>query len=302
MSKQNKGLIMTLLAGICWGISGVSGQFLMAQGVHVNLLTSLRLLVSGTILLTVLLRRDREKLLLMLKDKTTLLGVGLFSLFGLGLNQFAYLQAIRHTNAGTATVLQYMAPVILLVFVCWREHRLPKWVEGLAITLAVLGTIIMATHGHWSNLAITPIGLFWGIFSAFTYVAYMTLPIALIHQWGSLAVIGLGMVMGGVVFPILTQAWRESSQLSLQTLPAYLGIIGVGTIIAYTLFLKGVSLIGPVKASLLASIEPVAAVFFALILIGERFYLIDLWGMGMIILAVLLISWQELKKQGNNGQ
>ena len=45
MSKQLKGSLMVITAGIAWGISGVSGQYLMSHGVNVNLLTSLRLLL-----------------------------------------------------------------------------------------------------------------------------------------------------------------------------------------------------------------------------------------------------------------
>ena len=50
MSKQLKGSLMVITAGIAWGVSGVSGQYLMAHGVNVNLLTSLRLLLSGILL------------------------------------------------------------------------------------------------------------------------------------------------------------------------------------------------------------------------------------------------------------
>lgn len=84
----------------------------------------------------------------------------------------------------------------------------------------------------------------------------------MIKTWGSLIVIGLAMLMGGVVFPIVTRAWRYPLMLTAGNLVALIGIIGIGTIFAYTFFLKGASLIGPVKATLLASIEPVASVFF----------------------------------------
>ena len=79
------------------------------------------------------------------------------------------------------------------------------------------------------------------------------------------------------------------------------GIILIGTILAYTLFLKGASLVGPVKSSLLAAVEPISAVFFAFAIMHERFYLIDFAGMAMILIAVLLISLKDLvleKKKG----
>ena len=62
MSKTLKGSLMVITAGIAWGFSGVSGQYLMAHGVNVNLLTSLRLLLSGILLTASVFFRQRDKL------------------------------------------------------------------------------------------------------------------------------------------------------------------------------------------------------------------------------------------------
>lgn len=144
------------------------------------------------------------------------------------------------------------------------------------------------------NLALSPVGLFWGLFSAVTYTLYMLLPIKLIQEWGSLLVIGLGMLLGGLVFSLVSQSWQYNPQFQANNLLAYVGLIIVGSVFAYTSFLKGVSLIGAVKGSLLASIEPIAAVFFSVTLMKEIFYPIDFLGMLLIILAVLIISIKDL--------
>ena len=65
-------------------------------------------------------------------------------------------------------------------------------------------------------------------------------------------------------------------------------------------FLRGASIVGPVKSSLLASIEPISAVFFAFMIMGDIFYPVDFLGMAMILLAVTIISLKDLmleKKQ-----
>ena len=67
-----------------------------------------------------------------------------------------------------------------------------------------------------------------------------------------------------------------------------------GIIFSYTVFLKCTSLIGPVKSSLLASIEHISAVFFAFFLMKESFYVIVLIGIAMILIAVSLISLKDL--------
>ena len=294
MAEKRLGTLITLIAGIAWGLSGVSGQYLMSRGVSVDMITSLRLLVSGFFLVGLAYATVKEQLLAVLKDKNALLGISIFAMLGLVLNQTAYLQAIYHTNAGTATVLQYLCPILVLAYTCLKDRQVPTGTDIISILLAIVGTFLIATHGQLNELSITPIGLFWGIFSAFTYALYIILPGKLIRLYGSMVVIGLGMLMGGIVVTLGVQTWKQSLPLDTGTTFGLLGIVGVGTIFAYTAFLKGVSLVGPVNGSLLASIEPIASVFFAVWLVNEQFYTIDFVGMLLILLAVLLISLKDL--------
>ena len=122
MKKSFKGTVLVVLAAIAWGISGVSGQFLMKQGISVYLLTSLRLLISGLLLIGVVIWQQPQQIKAILEDKKVLVGIFGFSICGLLLNQFSYLQAIHYTNAGTATVLQYMAPVLVLTIICFKNR------------------------------------------------------------------------------------------------------------------------------------------------------------------------------------
>ncbi|HGD1359083.1 TPA: DMT family transporter [Streptococcus agalactiae] len=294
MTKKEKGTMMTLAAGLAWGISGISSQYLMSHGVHVNLLTSLRLLITGIFLLSLARSKQKEHLVAAWKQPKFLKQVLLFSIFGLVLNQYAFLRAIHLTNAGTATVLQYMAPILILSIVCILNRQRPTSFEIIAIAMAILGTYMIATHGKLGSLAITPKGLMWGLGSAITYSIYILLPVKLIHEWGSTIVIGSGMFIGGILFSLVTKAWQYPLQINVMSILAYIGIIGIGTIFAYTFFLKGVSIVGAVKGSLLASVEPVSSVFLTVLVLGDIFYPIDLLGMLFIFLAVTLISYKDL--------
>ena len=294
MSNSLKGILLTVVAGIAWGLSGTSGQYLMAHGISAPVLTNLRLLVAGGILMFLAYATAKNKMLAFLKDRKSLLSLLVFALIGLFLNQFAYLSAIQETNAGTATVLQYVCPVGILIYSCIKDKVAPTLGEIVSIILAIGGTFLIATHGQLDQLSITPSGLFWGLFSAWTYALYIILPIALIKKWGSSLVIGVGMVIAGLVALPFTGVLQTAIPTSLDFLLAFAGIILIGTIFAYTAFLKGASLIGPVKSSLLASIEPISAVFFAFLIMNEQFYPIDFLGMAMILIAVTLISLKDL--------
>ncbi len=297
MKDNTKGTLMTLVAGSAWGISGVSGQYLIGQGVSVELLTALRLLISGVFLLGLAYWRSRDSLVRAVTSWKSFLWIVIFGLLGLVLNQLSYLTAVQHTNAGTATVLQYLCPVLVLAYTCLRARELPTRTEVLSIVLAIAGTFLIATHGQINHLAVTPVGLFWGLFSAVTYAMYIIIPVKLIREFGSLTVMGLGMLSGGIVLSLGYRIWEQSLVLNPGNLLGLFGIVGIGTIFAYTIFLEGVSLVGSVKGGLLASIEPIASVFFSVILVGQVFYPIDLVGMGLVLIAVLLISLKDLLSQ-----
>lgn len=294
MSKAFKGTLFTVIAGIAWGLSGTSGQYLMAHGISALVLTNIRLIVAGLLLVLLSYIKSKEQFLTFLKDKSSLFSLLLFSLFGLFLNQLAYLSAIQETNAGTATVLQYVCPVGILAYTCIKDKVAPTIAENLSMILAIGGTFLIATHGQLEQLSMTPAGLFWGLFSALTYALYIILPIKLIQKWGSILVIGVGMTISGFVAVPFTGIIGASLPMSFDIFLAFAGIILIGTVFAYTAFLKGASLVGPVKSSLLASIEPISAVFFAFMIMGDIFYPIDFLGMAMILLAVTIISLKDL--------
>ena len=238
MSNSLKGILLTVVAGIAWGLSGTSGQYLMAHGISALVLTNLRLLVAGGILMFLAYATAKDKMLAFLKDRKSLLSLLVFALIGLFLNQFAYLSAIQETNAGTATVLQYVCPVGILIYSCIKDKVAPTLGEIVSIILAIGGTFLIATHGQLDQLSITPSGLFWGLFSAWTYALYIILPIALIKKWGSSLVIGVGMVIAGLVALPFTGVLQADIPTSLDFLLAFAGIILIGTVFAYTV-LKG---------------------------------------------------------------
>ena len=294
MSKALKGTLFTVIAGTAWGLSGTSGQYLMVHGISALVLTNIRLIIAGLLLVLLSYIKSKEQFLAFLKDKSSLFSLLLFTLFGLFLNQLAYLSAIQETNAGTATVLQYVCPVGILAYTCIKDKVAPTIAEILSMILAIGGTFLIATHGQLDQLSMTPAGLFWGLFSALTYALYIILPIKLIQKWGSILVIGVGMTISGFVAVPFTGINDASLPMSFDVFLAFAGIILIGTVFAYTVFLKGASMVGPVKSSLLASIEPISAVFFAFMIMGDIFYPVDFLGMAMILLAVTIISLKDL--------
>lgn len=290
-AKKVRGVILTLIGGICWGFSGASGQYLFSvKGIDAHWVTVIRMITAGLILFSLVLLKHRKQLVGLFsnkKDRWTLIS---FSIFGLISCQYTYLLAISYTNAGTATVLQYLGPLLIMVFVCGKNRRLPTKTEGIAILLALTGTFLLATHGNLSNLVISSQGLFWGLMSALGLMLYTIIPGRIITKWGSIVVTGCGMLIGGTILLIVIRPWRIPVSLDWQVILGMLAIIVIGTVVSFTLYLQGVSDIGPVKASMIASIEPVAAALFSALWLRTAFSWLDILGFAFIITTVMLLT------------
>ena len=294
MDEIVKGRIYTLIGAISWGLSGACGQYLMNDsGVSPIYLTALRMVIAGLVLTLFACLKQPKQFREVVKSPKIMGRMLFFGIFGLMLCQLTYLFAIHSSNAGTATVLQYTCPILIVIYVSLKEKTVPTIMEFVAIVFALVGTFVIATHGNPFNLSLSPSGLFWGIISAFAYALYTLLPGNLIRQWGSLIVTGLGLLSGGILFYFGTASWQYTIQWQPYTFIAFIGIIGIGTIFAYSLYLEGVSLIGPVQGSLLASAEPISSVFFSIVLLGEVFQGIDIVGIVLILIAVYLITMKE---------
>ena len=289
-----RGFLCAALGGVCWGASGTVGQYLFTcQGVDSGWLTVVRMFLAGVVLLGGALVRHRPQLRAIWSDRRDALRLVLFSVGGLMTCQYTYLAAIRYSNSATATVLQYMGQALILLWVCLRARRLPTRREGVALVLALLGAFVLATHGSLTALALSPQALFWGLCAAVALMLYTLLPGDLLRRYPVSVCTGCGMFIGGVVLLVLTQAWRIPVALNAAVALGTLEISVVGTALAFTLYLQGVSDVGGVRASLLACTEPVSATLCAALWLHTSFAWQDLLGFAAILVMAVLIALPE---------
>ncbi len=298
-TKHSKyGALVAIIAAIFWGFSGCCSQYIFENfTVDAAHLTSFRMLSAGTIVVLAGFATGKIKksddMTAIWKNRSDVIQMRVFAVFGIMLCQLSYQKAIFWTNSSTATIIQYTGPVMIMALTCAMAHRLPTRKEVTAIILAMTGTFLLATHGDIHSMVITPRGLAWGLFAAVTMVTYNMLPQKLIKKYGSMCVTGYGMVLGGIVLTVITRAWEAAWPPDLKLWLAFGGVVFFGTVLSFTMFLWGVAQIGPVKASLIASLEPVAATVIMILWLHADFLFMDLVGFTCIFLTVFLLLKKE---------
>ncbi|MFD1144265.1 DMT family transporter [Larkinella insperata] len=283
------GFALAIVAATFWGVSGAFAQFLFNQrGINTEWLVTIRLLISGFILLTMAYLRKGPAVWQLWRNNGDVAQILLFGFVGIPAVQYTYFAAIEHSNAATATVLQYVGPVLIVIYLAFRNRKWPAPFQYLAVFMATIGTFLLVTHGRFDRLSISGHALFWGLGAAFGLAFYTIQPTRLLNRYDPLIITGWGMLLGGFAFSFVHAPWEGSGHWDLYTYLSTAAVILLGTVIAFSFFLQAVRLIGAETASLLSSVEPLSATVLSILWLGVSFESID-WLGGLLILSTVIL-------------
>ncbi len=282
---------MAISSAALWGLSGTCAQFLFEQkGFNPARLVCWRMLLAGAILLAFSISKKNNDTVRIWKKPSDALNLLLFGILGMVAVQYTYFYSISLSNAATATVLQYIGPLLVVAFYAIKHRRWPILAEYASLALALIGTFLLVTHGSFDQLIISEAALFWGLLSALALAFYTIQPVGLLRKFDPATVTGWGMLVGGLVFAFFSKPFDFEGIWDLEAWIAFAYIILFGTVTSFYFFLKSVTLIGPSTASLLCSVEPLAAAGVAVVWLGVYFGPMDWIGTFFILATIILLS------------
>ncbi|MCI1975477.1 MAG: DMT family transporter [Limosilactobacillus sp.] len=290
MAKQMKGILLAAGGASLWGGSGAAAQYLFSQtGINTTWLVAVRLLLAGLFLTIISLIKVPMQVRQIVKSRRYLSWLIAFAVFGMLNSQLTYFLAVNYSNAPTATVLQYLQPVIIIVWLAFSKRQWPRRIDCISILIALVGTFLLVTGGHLGTLALTPRAIFWGIWCAVAAALYTLLPRTLLTKFDSLAVCGLAMLLGGIcMLPEIIVSAVPSLSVNDWILVAY--IVVFGTMLSYTMFLQSMRYITPSATGILSAFEPLVATLLAVTLLGTKLTGAAIVGSLLILLTTLLQS------------
>ncbi|WP_088009364.1 DMT family transporter [Indiicoccus explosivorum] len=294
--KRWKGIVLVLLGASFWGIGGTVAQRLFQEsGIEVGWLVSVRLLIAGILLLGIsLFAGNQRKMIGIWKDRKAAVQLVLFGLGGMLAVQYTYMASISFGNAAVATLLQYLAPVFILLYYAFvRKNRL-RLKEVLTVTLALTGTLLLLTNGSAGNLSVPFPAIAWGVLSGVALAFYTLYAGQLLMKWGSLNVIGWAMVIGGAGMGLIHPPWQaDTVGWTAGTLLFLAFVILFGTMFAFWFYLESLKYLNPQDTSVLGSVEPLSAIAASVVWLHVPFGMYQLAGAGLILLMVFYLSAPE---------
>lgn len=295
--KQWIGMGLAIMGALFWGLSGTSVQFLEnAKHLNVEWLLEVRLLLAG--LLTILLSyiQDGIRIFDIFKNPKDFGKLLIFGLLGIALAQYSYFKAIDISGVGVATVLQYVAPTLLIIYLFLRYFKKPTPAEFCCVLLALTGTICIVSQGGLDISTINGDALFWGLISAASICVYTLQPIELLKKYSTTSIVGFAMFICGILSLAMFQQIDSEAIWDGMTWVGLFTIIILGTVVSFNAYIEGVRRIGAVQGSILSSLEPISAALFGWALLGNEFTLVGIFGMICIIATVFIIAWDRQRQ------
>lgn len=302
MKQQSRflGIILAILGASFWGLGGTVSDYLFKhQNIDINWYVTARLLISGLLLLTIFkILNPRQSIFIVFRNVTNTIQLLIFSTLGMLLVQYAYMASINYGNAAIATLLQYIAPVYIILWFIIRKKETFKLFDVIAILLTLTGTFLLLTNGSLDSLMISSSSMIWGIISGLSLAFYTIYASNLLSKFPAILVVGWAMLISGILMNFKAPIWQFTmSQIDISVI-LYLafGII-LGTAMAFFFFIKSLNYLSAKETTLFGTIEPVMAIVASALWLKVVFLPFQLLGIVLIIILILALSLKKDKER-----
>ncbi len=290
---QLTGTLCVTLAGILWGCIGIFIRHFSLTLTSMQIVT-VRTLLTVAILFIILLLFKRDMLKIKLRDIWCFVGTGICSIIFFN---YCYFKCMNMTSLSVAAVLLYTAPAMVMIIssIVFKEKITVQKIS--ALLLATLGCVLVSGITG-TNALISKEGILVGLGAGLGYALYSIFSRAALNRgYKSLTIIFYTFLVALIGLIPLTD-WNAIGSVMIASSKDFLYCILfaiVSTVLPYIFYTYGLTKLTPSKASIMASIEPVAATIVGFIFFNERPSTTAFFAIACILFSITLLSLNKEK-------
>ncbi|MHC9044707.1 EamA family transporter [Microbacterium saperdae] len=287
------GLPLAIGAAFAFGMSGGWARGLIDAGWSPGAAVTARIWVAALVLLipAILSLRGRWGVL-----RRNIGMIATYGLLAVAATQLCYFQAVAVMDVGIALLIEYTAPIAVVLWLWLRRGERPSRRSILGALIAFVGLVLMLDI--LTGATVNGAGILWALGAMVGAATYFILsakadtglpPIAL--AGGGLLLGAIGLTVAGLV-GVLPIAWTTNDiTYRFGSVPWFVPVLAIGliaTALAYMLGIVSTRMLGSRLASFIALAEVVAALLFGWLLLGQLPDLLQMFG-GMLVLAGVVV-------------
>ncbi len=275
-----------------WGFSGVVTKFLLNRKMDPDELLIFRTSLAALILFFWLGVTSPRLIRVRPQD------LPLFALLGaIGLvaNQGFYYLSLSMVSVGYALLIQYLAPIILMIYGVLTKTERMTGGKIIAAFTAIAGCMMMVFGQSGGVARVSLPGTFCALGSAFGFAFYTIYGKRGLARHDSRTMMAYAFLFAGLMWIIIRPLWTLPwGNYDLKTLVLFLYLAAVATVIPFGLFLASLRHLEPSRSSLTSMLEPVVATVVAWLWLNEKLEPLQILGGGAVLGGILLLQLENL--------
>jgi drug/metabolite transporter, DME family len=288
-------------AALFWGIAATLGRAaftgrLLPGGalrtIDPLILSQSRVTLSLAVLLPVLvMRRGAAALRVPGRD---LLRFFLLGILGVAASNYLYYLAIQRTNVATAIILQYTAPVWVLLYTVVRGAQRPSLRRTSAVGLAVVGCALAVGFVGSGALRMDTVGVIAALLAAFSFAFYNVGGHSVLARYDRWKVLLWVLVATSTFWLFVNPPWKIIAAHYGREQWAFMLVFSLLSVLApFSCYFAGLQHLEPTRAIVASCLEPVFSIVIAAIALGELLRPFQTVGIVLVLVAIVLIQLPE---------
>lgn len=297
-TRVGAGLLVALGAAFSFGMSGAWARGLIDAGWTPGAAVTARVWVAALVLLvpTILALRGRWSVLR--RNAGMVIGYGLLAVTA---TQLFYFQAVAVMDVGIALLVEYTAPIAVVLWLWLRRGEKPTRRSILGAVIAFAGLVLMLDI--LTGARVDAAGILWSLGAMVGAATYFVLSAREDTGMPPIVLAGSGLLLGAIgltvagLTGILPMAFTFGDvAYRFGTVPWFVPVLAIGvlaTALAYVLGIASTRMLGSRLASFVALAEVVAALLFGWMLLGQLPEPLQLLGAALVLAGVVVVKLGE---------
>ena len=221
----------------------------------------------------------------------------LLGILGMAASNYFYYLAIQKTNVATAIVVQYTAPIWVLLYVAVRQLQKPTLARLAAVVLALAGIALAigVIGGH--GLRLDRIGVIAALLAAFSFAFYNIAGHDILTNYDHWIVLLYTVFSASVFWIVVNPPWKiVAAHYSGAQWLFLLGFALISMLIPFAFYFAGLKYLEPTRAIVVSCLEPVFAILIAAIALGEVLRWPQIIGILLVLGAIVLVQMPDPKQ------
>ena len=293
-----RGYVYITIAAFSWGVAATLGRAaftgrLLPKGESLRpidplILSQSRTTFSFVVLLFVLvLLRGWKRLLIPAADLRRMLVLGVL---GVAASNYLYYLAIQRTNVATAIIVQYTAPILVLLYTVARGLQKPTFQRVTAVGLAVAG-IAMVIGVFGGGLRLDAVGVLAALGAAFSFAFYNVGGHSILARYDRWTVLLYVILSASLFWMVVNPPWKIAAADYSWSQWVFLLVFSLISVLApFSFYFAGLQHLEPTRAIVVSCLEPVFSIVIAAVALGE---LVRPWqtvGIVLVLVAIVVVQ------------